>query len=196
VQSANGCHRNSELKNAGWITVEGSKGGSPTHTNRYSFDFKRVKSASPLTGAEFALVQDSSKLVQTSAHEPSRTTRAFRREEREEISCQRAPDGALEEKFEQLCAAWPRPYGTNKARALKAFMAVCGEHDADAVLASAHNWIAVKAARWFPKLEEWLGNGAWLQEPPPDVAAQSRRPGGKANPVDEMLNAGGMRRNG
>ena len=36
-----------ELKDAGWITVESTKGGSASHTNQYGFDFKGVKSAHP-----------------------------------------------------------------------------------------------------------------------------------------------------
>jgi Helix-turn-helix domain len=35
------------LKSAGWITVEGSQGGTPQHTNKYFFLFDRVKPASP-----------------------------------------------------------------------------------------------------------------------------------------------------
>jgi Helix-turn-helix domain len=36
------------LKSAGWITVESSQGGSPSHTNKYGFNFDRVaKPASP-----------------------------------------------------------------------------------------------------------------------------------------------------
>ena len=44
-----------ELKDAGWLAVESIQGGGPTCTNRYSFDFKRMKSAAAPTGANNAL---------------------------------------------------------------------------------------------------------------------------------------------
>jgi hypothetical protein len=188
-----------ELKNTGWIAVEGTKGGSPTHTNQYSFDFERVKSAAsvtsaetaPVTGAGFALVQDLSPGVQTSAHELSRTTRALRREGGREISSQRAPDGALEEKFEQLCFIWRvKPDGVNKAKAQKAFLAVCGDGGSPfEIVASAQNWVAKTEPRYLKKLEDWLGNGAWLNDPRP--SRPSRRPGGKQSLVAIARQYGG-----
>ena len=36
-----------ELRDGGWITVESTGGGSPTHTNQYSFDFGGVTSTAP-----------------------------------------------------------------------------------------------------------------------------------------------------
>lgn len=104
---------------------------------------------------------------------------------------ERAPDGALEEKFEQLCHTWRKPDGVNRIAAWKAFQEVCADHDGDEVLASAALWVASTPARYLKKLELWLSNGAWQNEP---VQRQGGSRGGKANPVDEMLNAGGVRR--
>jgi len=36
-----------ELRNAGWIAVQSTGGGSPTHTNKFSFDFGGVRSTVP-----------------------------------------------------------------------------------------------------------------------------------------------------
>ena len=83
---------------------------------------------------------------------------------------QRAPDGALEEleeKFQCLCLIWrAKPDGVNVAKAQKAFMAVCADGaEPDAILASAHNWVTKTEPRYLKKLEDWLGNGAWQNEP-------------------------------
>ncbi len=103
-------------------------------------------------------------------------------------------------KFEELCQIWFRPYGTNKAKAAKAYLAVCTEHGdrirtehggeiADLLLASARNWTTKKAARWIPKLEEWLENGAWQNEPESDKGA---RPSANDDAVADMLRQGGV----
>ena len=36
-----------ELRDAGWIAVQSTGGGSPTHTNKYSFDFGGVRYSAP-----------------------------------------------------------------------------------------------------------------------------------------------------
>jgi hypothetical protein len=184
-----------ELKNTGWITVESIGGGSSECSNRYSFDFERVQTSAPLTGVQDSSigVQDSSKRVQTSAHEPLRTTAPPARGVCVEISRQRAPDGALEEKFERLCEIWRvKPDGIDLKAAFKAFEAVCMAHDGEEVIASAAQWVATTQPRFLKKLEVWLSNGAWRKEPAQRQGKQPR--GGKPNPVDEMLNAGGVRR--
>ncbi len=97
-----------ELKDAGWITVESTKGGSASHTNQYGFDFKRVKSASPPTGAQDAPptgaqdapVHEMGGRGAQFAHEPLRTTRPSGGGWGEENSDCRAPDGAAEKEEE------------------------------------------------------------------------------------------------
>jgi hypothetical protein len=164
-----------ELKDAGWIAVKSIQGGGPNCTNRYSFDFKRMKSASPTdsaqdapsTSAQDSLVHETTHDSAQSAHELLITTRPSG-EGCVVSNMALAPDGAapLEEKFEQLCFLWRhRTHGVNKAKALKAFEAVCADHDGDAVLASAFKWAAVTPPQFMQKLEEWLANGAWLNEP-------------------------------
>jgi len=108
----------------------------------------------PSTGAQFA-------------HEPLRTTRPSGGWDGEEISPRRAPDGAAAE-FEELRQLWQRPYGMNLAKALAAFNRVAGDGDTPAavILESARRWVAAREPAFLPKLEEWLANGAWRNDPP------------------------------
>jgi hypothetical protein len=129
-----------------------------------------------LTGAGAAPVQELHYTRAGAAHEPLKEppSPAARGEREKDLSLLAlAPDGAraaLEEKFSELCELWIRPYGIDKKASLKAFMATCEEHGdrvlakhgvdiADYILASARNWTAKKAAKWLPKLEEWLAIG-------------------------------------
>ena len=111
-----------ELKDGGWITVESTKGGSPSHTNRYSFDFERVSSAAPPpVTACFTSEAECTKGCQVQLHTNHLEPPALRAVGwGEEISPRRAPDGAAEE-FEELRQLWQRPYGMNEAKALAAF---------------------------------------------------------------------------
>ena len=74
----------------------------------------------------------------------------------------------------------------------EAFKAVCTAHDGEEVIASAAQWVASTQPPYLKKLEDWLSNGAWRKEPAQRRGKHPR--GGKPNPVDEMLNAGGVRR--
>ena len=174
-----------ELKDAGWITVESTKGGSASHTNQYGFDFKRVKFASPQTGAQDAPptgaqdapVHGMGGRGAQFAHEPLRTTHPFGVGGGEENSARRAPDGAAAE-FEELRQLWQRPYGTNEVKALAAFNRVTGDGEvtpAD-ILDSARRWVAAREPRFLPKLEEWLANGAWQNDPPTQLNGKHHKP--------------------
>ena len=174
-----------ELKDAGWITVESTKGGSASHTNQYGFDFKRVKFASPQTGAQDAPptgaqdapVHGMGGRGAQFAHEPLRTTHPFGVGGGEENSDCRAPDGAAAE-FEELRQLWQRPYGTNEVKALAAFNRVTGDGEvtlAD-ILDSARRWVAAREPRFLPKLEEWLANGAWQNDPPTQLNGKHHKP--------------------
>ena len=157
-----------ELKDAGWITVESTGGGSSSNTNHFDFDFGRVSSATPPPVSPASPVSQMAEGVSSTAHEPLRTTHPFGvGGGGEEISSQRAPDGALEE-FEELRQLWQRPYGTNEAKALAAFNRVTGNGEvtpAD-ILESARRWVAAIEPRFLPKLEQWLDDEAWRNDPP------------------------------
>jgi hypothetical protein len=180
-----------ELRDGGWIAVKSIGGGSKASTNRYEFDWERTS-----RGANSARVQGSSVGVQTSAREPLRTTLSL--SERESVCAiipfQRAPDGALvreESKFQTLCSIWrAKPDGIDP-KAEKAFFEVCNAGaEPDEILASAQNWVAKTEPRWLPKLEKWLGNGAWQNEP---IARRAQRgPGGKQSLVAIAREYGGV----
>jgi hypothetical protein len=163
-----------ELRDAGWVAVQSTGGGSPTHTNKYSFDFGGVRSTAPptsaqdapLTGANGAPMHEMPSTGAQFAHEPLRTTHPSGGWGGEEISLRRAPDGAAAE-FEELRQLWQRPYGTNVAKALAAFNRVTGDDvSPELILESARRWVAAREPAFLPALERWLDDGAWRNEPP------------------------------
>ena len=73
----------------------------------------------------------------------------------------------LEAQFNDLCDVWAaKPHGISRPKAWKAFRAVCEDYAGNDVLASASTWAAAVEARYLPRLEAWLVDGAWLNEPP------------------------------
>ena len=97
---------------------------------------------------------------------------------------------ALAEDFESLCLIWRKPHGINKAAAWKAFQLVCDDHPSEHVLASAECWVAATPPRFLKKLEDWLGNGAWRNDPPARGAERAERR--RKRPAHAMLRAGGF----
>lgn len=106
--------------------------------------------------------------------------------------------------FEALMGIYKRPHGDNVPEAQKAFLAVLAHgHDPDAILSAASAWVAgVDAPRFLPKLERWLTDGLWLNEPPGrkakahgKVNGHSHRRGGKVDVVRAALIAGGYTEN-
>lgn len=186
-----------ELKDAGWLTVNSSHGGSPTNTSHFLFNFERpqpvrdtapppVQEAAPVPNT--APVRENVEGVRNTAHEPSKN-HSLPSEEREGVRASaRAPDGALSqlgEKFESLYQLWQRPHGTNKLKACKAFVQVCADHEGDDVIASAARWVAGVNTKYLPRLEDWLANGAWKNQPPaPD---NNQRRGGKRSGADVAM---------
>src|SRR4029077_18492450 len=63
-----------ELKDAGWITVESTGGGSSSNTNHFDFDFGRVSPANPPPVSPASPVSQMAEGVSSTAHEPLRTT--------------------------------------------------------------------------------------------------------------------------
>ena len=192
IAKAAGCSRRTafsaiaELKAAGWVAVQSTQGGGSNCTNRYSFDFEGVQTFAPRTSADVctAGVQDSSVGVQTSAHEPLRTTRASGAGGEGGKTSQRAPDGALarEEEFGELLQLWSvKPHGINKDKARAAFLRVIADGASpEDILDSARRWVAAKAKepRFLPALETWLDNGAWRNDPPTQMNGKHHRPSG------------------
>jgi len=44
------------------------------------------------------------------------------------------------------------------------------------ILDSARRWVAAREPRFLPKLEEWLANGAWRNDPPVRQANGHHKP--------------------
>lgn len=190
IAKASGCSRRTaisaiaELNAAGWVAVQSTKGGGSNCTNRYSFDFEGVQTSAPHTSADVctAGVQNSSPGVQTSAHEPLRTTRASGARGEGEETSQRAPDGALarEEELLELLQIWSvKPHGVNETKARAAFLRViAGGASPQIILNNARRWTAAKAKepRFLPALETWLDNGAWRNDPPTQMNGKHHKP--------------------
>ena len=137
-------------------------------------------------------------------HEPSRTTRASGARvcvsgaaNAAPCSSQRAADAALELAFQKLCQTWrKKPDGINEKPAKKAFLAEIQKGaPPEGILASAEKWAAATSARYMPKLELWLGNGAWKNEPrrkPETKSARGGRKGGKPDLAEMAAKYGGL----
>jgi hypothetical protein len=191
-----------ELKASGWLKIVGTKGGSSANTNSFVFDLtakQRVQCTTPVTSAEddtpTGVVDDTGVVECTRGVVDCPRTIENQPSPTEMVVCvsganERAPDGALWQ-FERLCQIWCKPDGIDRKKAFAAFKAVRTEHDGEDVIASAGRWVAVTAPRYLPKLERWLENGAWLNQPQARKATSAGR-GGKPNPVHAMLNAGGF----
>ena len=164
-----------ELRDGGWITVESTKGGSPTHTNQFKFNFETVSSTTHPPVKPASPVKQNAGEVKPAAHEPSRTTTAFGGGVGEEISPRRAPGGAAEE-FEELRRLWQRPYGMNEAKALAAFNRVICDVPPALILESARRWVAAREPAYLPPLERWLDDGAWRNDPPARRKHSQRKP--------------------
>ena len=194
-----------ELRESGWLKTISTRGGSARNTNKFVFDLKQrepVSSTAPVSST--VPVQ---KKVQTSVVHCPRILEEPPAPKGAGGVCvilpssAAAPCGAaLEEKeengaalagdFESLCLIWRKPHGINKAAAWKTFQAVCSEHPAEQILASAGRWVAATPPRYLKKLEEWLGNGAWRNDPPARGAESTGRRR-KEDPVEAMMRAGG-----
>ncbi|QDM22211.1 hypothetical protein FIU28_14395 [Tardiphaga sp. vice154] len=184
-----------ELKNRGWLIVEGSKGGAPGTTNSFRFNRQRVLHTAPVTDVAHNTptdVADDTRVV-----ERTKGCRTLHTNQEEPLSlsereCEAlpaiasAPSGAShEEKFQELVAIWRvRLYGVGPKKPKDAFNAVCDGEDPDEIIASAARWAAAVKPRYLPKLEDWLANGAWRNLPP---ATDSQWGRGKRSAADVAM---------
>lgn len=63
-----------ELKDGGWISIESTKGGSSTNTNRFKFNFQPMSSTTPPPVQPASPVKQNAGGVKSAAQEPLRTT--------------------------------------------------------------------------------------------------------------------------
>jgi len=173
-----------ELKDAGWITIESIGGGSARNSNRYSFDFKRMKSATPptgannapLRGAKSARVQETTLRGANIAPEPSITTRPPGGGCVWETPPPRACGAAGSEEgdrkggadFKVLFKIWDdaNPDGTDEEIGLKAFNRAIGKGaEPHLIIEGARQWVDALEPRYLPALERWLARRAWRKPP-------------------------------
>jgi hypothetical protein len=111
-----------ELKEAGWVSITGTGGGSSKSTNQYVFKTpppqgQPVQEAAPLAVQKSARVRKNVRGVQDTAHEPLKNhSSAYAEERGGACTPARAPDGAAlviydeaEAAFGQFWTAHPRP---------------------------------------------------------------------------------------
>ncbi|WMT71074.1 helix-turn-helix domain-containing protein [Bradyrhizobium sp. Ash2021] len=108
---------------------------------------------------------------------------------------ERAPEGrALEEGFKEFWQLWQRGHHDDREQVSKAFIGAASKHDMADILASARRWAAAREPQYLPEPVKWL-KGGWQSEPPPKRSTgggSGRRSGGKPDPVEEALRAGGF----
>jgi hypothetical protein len=186
-----------ELRRSGWVEVGSTGGGSQRNTNRYKFDFScaLLAGADKDAGAKSAPVQKMSVPVQKTAHEPLKNPSPFQGEGEGEDTWRRAPDGAPPEKedFGEFWQLWQRGHGDDGEKVRQAYIDAIRQHGAEAILASARRWRAVREPQYLPKPVPWL-QGGWRDDPPPkrQVAGNERRQGATIDPTEAMLRAGGV----
>jgi Helix-turn-helix domain len=164
-----------------WLRVESTLGGSKKNTNQFDFNFEResftAPASDPSPGANSPQgdVTPEVKNPSTQGDFTTRTTKEPLSPSARECGYapdgafphQRAPDGALEFYFQKLCTIWrKKPDGVNEKESRKAFLAEVEKGAApEAILASAEKWAAATPERFLKKLERWLADGAWQNEP-------------------------------
>ena len=199
-----------ELRTRGWLKIVTTKGGSKLNTNKYTFDFKQrapVMQTSP--------VMKSSPVMKTV---PTSDVNAPRILEEPPALSARGCVGACQQRPRLTARRWKRRTARRwwclKARrwqralsssrrsgarrspmawtslGVESLWRICEEHTADEVLASAERWLAITSTRYTKRLEIWLSNGAW-QNDPADRRAEATGRRGKDDPVEAMMRAGG-----
>jgi hypothetical protein len=124
--------------------------------------------------------------------------RGLRADARETLPARRQ-EAALGSKkaFDALLALYRRPHGEDVPRASTAYLdALTAGHSHDAILAGASAWVGAVEARYLPKLDRFLRDGLFLNEPPtgrkPKANGHRR---GKVDVVKAALFAGGYEEN-
>jgi hypothetical protein len=88
--------------------------------------------------------------------------------------------------FEDLRAAWPRPWADDDAVDRSAFEQATRHASVEDIIAGAAPWAAAMEPRYLPSLAKWLGAKGW-QKPPPDKPKPKQRGNGKVDMAKLML---------
>jgi hypothetical protein len=76
--------------------------------------------------------------------------------------------------FEDLRAAWPRPWADDEAADRRAFEQAQRHASVENILAGAVPWVAAMEARYLPALAKWLAVKGWEKPPPKKPKAKPR----------------------
>jgi hypothetical protein len=167
-----------ELKQAGWIEIVSTKGGSKYNTNRYKIDLTRTASdvayqCTVCTGAPDSPVHRMSSTGAQNAHKPLlEPLAAFSGEgERDNSARRRAANAAPprqeeETAWSEFSQLWQRGWPDDMVEVRKAFDRAVAAHGAEAILASARQWVAARQPRFLPEPIKFL-SGAWKANPQP-----------------------------
>jgi hypothetical protein len=93
------------------------------------------------------------------------------------------------DEFEDLRAAWPRPWVDDEAADRRAFEQARRHASVEDIIAGAAPWAAAMEARYLPSLVKWLGARGW-EKPPPKRAKPKQRGNGKLDLTKVMLKQG------
>jgi hypothetical protein len=88
--------------------------------------------------------------------------------------------------FEDLRAAWPRPWADDDAADRSAFEAARRHASVEDIIAGAAPWAAAMEPRYLPTLAKWLGAKGW-EKPPPERPKSKQRGNGKVDMAKLML---------
>jgi hypothetical protein len=91
--------------------------------------------------------------------------------------------------FEDLRAAWPRPWPDDEAADRRAFEQARRHASVEDIIAGAASWAAAMEARYLPSLAKWLGVCGW-EKPPPKKPKAKPRGNGKVDLAKVMLKQG------
>jgi hypothetical protein len=83
-------------------------------------------------------------------------------------------------RFEDLRAAWPRPWVDDDAADRWAFEQACRQASVEEIIAGALPWVEAMEARYLPGLAKWLSARGW-EKPPPKKPKPKPRGNGKVD---------------
>jgi hypothetical protein len=96
------------------------------------------------------------------------------------------PAGGAATRFEDIRAAWPRPWVDDDAADRSAFEEARRHASVEDIITGAAPWAAAMEPRYLPSQAKWLGAKGW-QKPPPEKPKQKSRGNGKVDMAKLML---------
>jgi hypothetical protein len=179
------------LQSSGWLII--TRGGGRGRAN--SFHLTTPAGINPDSGVR---VSGTETLTPDAVNPDSGVTPTAKNSERGRGSAPRpltrAGEGSAVGKqlalvgagFEDLRAAWPRPWADDEAADRRAFEQARRHASVEDIIAGAAPWAAAMEARYLPVLAKWLAARGW-QKPPPKKPKAKPRGNGKVDLGKMML---------